>query len=139
MGVWIEIKFEFEDEIESCMSLPSWECGLKYFWSIWRALQMMSLPSWECGLKWERSTAPTDLPWSLPSWECGLKFLFRLYWLWVYSVAPFVGVWIEITTHIKLRYIPTYVAPFVGVWIEIIVTCSQRGACRGRSLRGSVD
>ena len=35
------------------------------------------------------------------------------------SVAPFVGVWIEMFQP-KLRTIEFMVAPFVGVWIEII-------------------
>ena len=34
------------------------------------------------------------------------------------AVAPFVGVWIEITTFLA-SYFPERVAPFVGVWIEI--------------------
>ena len=35
-------------------------------------------------------------------------------------VAPFVGVWIEIYLARVLRFIPI-VAPFVGVWIEMFV------------------
>ena len=34
------------------------------------------------------------------------------------AVAPFVGVWIEITS-VKLQSVRNIVAPFVGVWIEI--------------------
>ena len=34
------------------------------------------------------------------------------------AVAPFVGVWIEITV-VQISCIATNVAPFVGVWIEI--------------------
>ena len=34
------------------------------------------------------------------------------------AVAPFVGVWIEITSNSHL-YSLLSVAPFVGVWIEI--------------------
>ena len=37
------------------------------------------------------------------------------------AVAPFVGVWIEISLFGGLAGMPT-VAPFVGVWIEILVT-----------------
>ena len=76
------------------------------------------------------------------------------------AVAPFVGVWIEITYHRHLR-LRDIVAPFVGVWIEILkmkmvihlsmslpswecglkyewiqITVSWTV---GRSLRGSVD
>ena len=35
------------------------------------------------------------------------------------SVAPFVGVWIEITSDNTNEDQATNVAPFVGVWIEI--------------------
>ena len=55
---------------------------------------------------------------SLPSWECGLKFWCDPQYLSVDCVAPFVGVWIEIT--IYWIWCNLYaVAPFVGVWIEI--------------------
>ena len=37
------------------------------------------------------------------------------------SVAPFVGVWIEITSDNTNEDQATNVAPFVGVWIEIIL------------------
>ena len=37
------------------------------------------------------------------------------------AVAPFVGVWIEISvSSVVLAF--TLVAPFVGVWIEIIIS-----------------
>ena len=53
---------------------------------------------------------------SLPSWECGLKLTF---------FHPFV----------KL----ILVAPFVGVWIEITTSPSMSRTGIRRSLRGSVD
>ena len=55
---------------------------------------------------------------SLPSWECGLKYLIKNNNRFINSVAPFVGVWIEIREYIKM-VVKTRVAPFVGVWIEI--------------------
>ena len=54
------------------------------------------------------------------------------------AVAPFVGVWIEIT-FMGFHCGNTAVAPFVGVWIEIIPYCSNYCLNCGRSLRGSVD
>ena len=55
---------------------------------------------------------------SLPSWECGLKLKFKTAETAVESVAPFVGVWIEISN--SSRFADNLdVAPFVGVWIEI--------------------
>ena len=76
---------------------------------------------------------------SLPSWECGLKSS------WVpgkYSgktVAPFVGVWIEIIAVWKMMVQEKAVAPFVGVWIEIQRLNHQHRYLSRRSLRGSVD
>ena len=76
---------------------------------------------------------------SLPSWECGLKSS------WVpgkYSgktVAPFVGVWIEIIAVWKMMVQEKAVAPFVGVWIEIGITGERNVLSISRSLRGSVD
>ena len=79
------------------MSLPSWECGLKYefidcykgveyvapFVGVWIEIIMYnnmkyeetSLPSWECGLKYPIYKTFTVVGMSLPSWECGLKFI----------------------------------------------------------------
>ena len=54
------------------------------------------------------------------------------------AVAPFVGVWIEITNVWDGTY-KDNVAPFVGVWIEIIFPIPNLVFIRGRSLRGSVD
>ena len=53
-------------------------------------------------------------------------------------VAPFVGVWIEIREYIKM-VVKTRVAPFVGVWIEIMKVILTRNTQKSRSLRGSVD
>ena len=36
------------------------------------------------------------------------------------AVAPFVGVWIEITVYVY-KSLTVCVAPFVGVWIEIVL------------------
>ena len=77
-----------------------------------------------------------------------------------YTVAPFVGAWIEIFVT-RFASDSLSVAPFVGAWIEIIVLVRipevqvslpswERGlksdtgallytALPGRSLRGSVD
>ena len=54
------------------------------------------------------------------------------------AVAPFVGVWIEISL-INIYTLLLYVAPFVGVWIEIPSVFKYCLCPGGRSLRGSVD
>ena len=55
------------------MSLPAWECGLKYGRAERNGSGSVSLPAWECGLK----SRPCHIPFwtgvSLPAWECGLK------------------------------------------------------------------
>ena len=53
-------------------------------------------------------------------------------------VTPFVGVWIEIFTEVKLLS-ATAVTPFVGVWIEIEKGGIYIRGDSGHSLRGSVD
>ena len=55
------------------------------------------------------------------------------------AVAPFVGVWIEITKNFQ-EWKRKRVAPFVGVWIEICTNqIAERKDFIRRSLRGSVD
>ena len=79
------------------MSLPAWECGLKFHISPYCRLSIASLPAWECGLKcvlivWRTHvdfchSLRGSVDWnlakfkqikrfhlSLPAWECGLKF-----------------------------------------------------------------
>ena len=50
VGVWIEID-EHDNGHRVTMSLPSWECGLKFKDKESPSRHRMSLPSWECGLK----------------------------------------------------------------------------------------
>ena len=54
------------------------------------------------------------------------------------AVAPFVGVWIEISMN-RTRPKQIVDAPFVGVWIEIGERKDLFRRGKGRSLRGSVD
>ena len=54
-----------------------------------------SLPSWERGLKLHPDHRKDDMPSSLPSWERGLKCVLRTTENVCGTVAPFVGVWIE--------------------------------------------
>ena len=73
VGVWIEISFWYKD-FDGMASLPSWECGLKFFHPEELVSIKWSLPSWECGLKCFTLAVVFNLSLSLPSWECGLKF-----------------------------------------------------------------
>ena len=94
MGVWIEIADVSADCAET-LSLPAWECGLKYDQKfivicrrvvtpcvgVWiemiffdaQFIRDKSLPAWECGLKYLLSFCGIIDIESLPAWECGLK------------------------------------------------------------------
>ena len=61
-------------------------------------LMAMSLPLWECGLKFVYELQGIRITQSLPLWECGLKYRQRLMILRTVLVTPLVGVWIEIFT-----------------------------------------
>ena len=100
----------------------------------------MSLPTRECGLKFYGSTvvhygdtvAPHAGVWieirnrfvifviisSLPTRECGLKYLLPPLASDRTTVAPHAGVWIEILRDFLFCSI-SFVAPHAGVWIEI--------------------
>ena len=108
---------------------------LENYWLI-----LLSLPSWECGLKFQGlrclcspdSVTPFVGVWieigqpqlqihfhsSLPSWECGLKYNSNKQRDRRSEVTPFVGVWIEICEPSHACEL-NLVTPFVGVWIEI--------------------
>ena len=63
---------------------------------------------------------------SHPAWVCGLKRTLCT-GLYIYSVTPCVGVWIE-TFGNAMSGREEGVTPCVGVWIE---TPDARGSCRG--------
>ncbi len=123
------------------LSLPSRECGLKFWKPRYLYHHPMSLPSRECGLKLYVCTYYLPTISSLPSRECGLKSVMAyeknqgalchslrgsVDWNHVAGVladskkkvTPFAGVWIEILKCMYIQII-TYVTPFAGVWIEI--------------------
>ena len=52
VGVWIEITAMTVDTGDYYMSLPAWECGLKFSFAIVVVQINGSLPAWECGLKY---------------------------------------------------------------------------------------
>ena len=73
MGVWIEI-VKFDTELVRLMSLPTWECGLKYFYT--HLIFLITHVTPYMGV-WIEISAPSLLffssSMSLPTWECGLK------------------------------------------------------------------
>ena len=56
---------------------------------------------------------------SLRSSERGLKYDSFVSGNFLYTVAPFVGAWIEIV-YAQIEWAVDIVAPFVGAWIEIM-------------------
>ena len=81
------------------------------------ALYFRSHPSWVCGLKLVWIYQSVSIYKSHPSWVCGLKPSEGSYTWLLWSVTPFVGVWIE-TLGRKIYDGRRYVTPFVGVWNE---------------------
>ena len=98
----------------------------------------MSLPSWECWLKYYAIYDVTDEEQSLPSWECWLKFDIYEELCDTLDVTPFVGVLIESQWSSGWILINT-VTPFVGVLIESFPFFWFALTSIGHSLRGSVD
>ena len=78
------------------LSLRSSERGLKYFDIVDKKLKAMSLRSSERGLKSAYPEHQFDSYKSLRSSERGLKYVIRSQIIKYYTVAPFVGAWIEI-------------------------------------------
>ena len=121
------------------MSLPSWECGLKSFMSNQLLfVNKPSLPSWECGLKYKKANALFMDTYVAPFVGVWIEITYSEKLFRKYPVAPFVGVWIEICWVMSSMNI-IYVAPFVGVWIEMHLHKLMLQPPQGRSLRGSVD
>ena len=98
----------------------------------------MSLPSWECGLKSLAENAQLDSLTSLPSWECGLKFIARKFTPIVLHSHSLRGS-VDWNLNSGRAFRNRSVTPFVGVWIEIKSHVWQTQECKGHSLRGSVD
>ena len=72
MGVWIEI-LQSKDFPPEMLSLPAWECGLKYELEIFDTLQQMVTPCVGVWIEIEGYEYYLNKLRSLPAWECGLK------------------------------------------------------------------
>ena len=81
------------------MSLPLWECGLKYLLAAASLLPLLSLPLWECGLKSlkKKKRQPFD------------------------CVAPFVGVWIEIFINTNILLIDILSLPLWECGLKSVI------------------
>ena len=131
---------------------------LENYWLI-----LLSLPSWECGLKYSyRSDYATALyvaPFVGVWWECGLKFKNISIFIsvicrslcgsvdWNHHVQPFYLFLrcrslcgsVDWNLFKDTDRLQSKVAPFVGVWIEIMSLIVVFPTPDSRSLRGSVD
>ena len=94
VGVWIET-CRRPSCSEEKPSHPSWVCGLKLGNNALSHTLIKSHPSWVCGLKHLVYEAFHTAYVSHPSWVCGLKPLRWWHHCALWSVTPFVGVWIE--------------------------------------------
>ena len=94
-GVWIEICGELRISADT-WSLPTRECGLKYFPLNLYQMYHLSLPTRECGLKCQYVKMTVDSALSLPTRECGLKYDEKDRICIRINVTPYAGVWIEI-------------------------------------------
>ena len=93
---------------------------------------------WECGLKQLQSYTIATVGWSLLMWECGLKLLAIGATKRIWSVTPYVGVWIETVSGWSERN-RERVTPYVGVWIETVIPMFTKWLNLSHSLCGSVD
>ena len=98
----------------------------------------MSLPSWECGLKYHLPFPYNDLPNVAPLVGVRIEIYKIIASTIITIVAPLVGVRIEI----MIFSAPTsasIVAPLVGVRIEIQLRLQSCYGLHRRSPRGSAD
>ena len=117
VGVWIEICFvkpiHKRDRVAPFVGV--WIEISSY---CFRGNNIVSLPSWECGLKYcEKEVIDNDWR-SLPSWECGLKS-WSVRRNWKYQHSRSLRGSVDWNSKEELQSLGYLVAPFVGVWIEI--------------------
>ena len=126
------------EEIVCDLSLPLWECGLKYLCEVGEKRRKESLPLRECGLKFPAKAFQLFLLLSLPLRECGLKS----------SCGLFVAMYIVslplrecgLKSPILYRYIPAmYCHSLCGSVDWNMLSLPLQNAFARHSLCGSVD
>ena len=115
VGVWIEITIISNCSIDA-VSLPLWECGLKYF-------VMQNIIA-------EKLVTPLVGVW--------IEIMSKSKKRQQSQVTPLVGVWIEIS-YWTFEIIMYSVTPLVGVWIEILQVKRTSLSRSRHSPCGSVD
>ena len=80
---------------------------------------MLSLPLWECGLKFNKAFQIATSNLVTPPVGVWIEMISEKEVFGLDLVTPLVGVWIEIALYGSGRGIQA-VTPLVGVWIEIV-------------------
>ena len=133
------MKLIMDDKIlNSQLSLPSWERGLK---SLARRIRQSALavaPFAGAWIEIERYFRSIPFEIVAPFAGAWIEINENLVTGYEVSVAPFAGAWIEIAI-LNMDFLLSAVAPFAGAWIEIAVMSARKDISGSRSLHGSVD
>ena len=99
---------------------------------------MASHPTWVRGLKLAIPNSHITGIVSHPTWVRGLKHVMMRILRPLFSVAPYVGAWIETIPQPEFDALG-FVAPYVGAWIETALDANKQTSALCRTLRGCVD
>ncbi len=102
----------------SAMSLPSWECGLKFRQLLFQCFDCSVTPFMGVWIEISRRKARKISDLVTPFMGVWIEIRKGTVSFSNFCVTPFMGVWIEMTLSI-LHTNKCPVTPFVGVWIEI--------------------
>ena len=138
VGVWIEILHTGWEDGTCSLSLPAWECGLKFTASSVPAPKIPSLPAWACGLKCMYHHLLSGRLLSLPAWECGLKLMVSDNLCSRTKSLPAWECGLKYIFYINhLDILPSLPAWECGLKFRVESGVMERCGCH--SLRGSVD
>ena len=139
-GVWIEIAQQNIQYLKNHVSLPLWECGLKFVFLLHLNKLFQSLPLRECGLKYQFEPNLLDLLhchslYGSVDWNYDSYSMFEI----PEDVTPFTGVWIEITRHqMKKKLLKSHSLRGSVDWNRFKWVIKHDNLCC-HSLHGSVD
>ena len=94
---------------------------------------LLSLPLWECGLKFSKVPLPAMQFLVTPLVGVWIEILSKIHMISSIRVTPLVGVWIEIVKY-ESSFLPVKVTPLVGVWIEITIVTTGTTATKSLPL-----
>ena len=137
MGVWIEMENVLLSPPD-CQVTPCMGVWIEIRETLFFRQRKMSLPVWECGLKFY---ILLHLPASSPVTPCmgvWIEITLKSFKSSRTCVTPCMGVWIEIKIRTPFTDL-TNVTPCMGVWIEILRYIAHGKSVKSHSLYGSVD